>query len=134
MYLEFFNKKYQTSTTRIDKEARAFLLSYEWPGNIRQLGQVVERCVLFSKDGGIDKEVLLYQGITMNDDSKALTGDNLEKQYKHAKRDFDRVYFSNALQLTNYSISEVARMSGMNRAYIYQKIKDLGLSQTKLNG
>lgn len=128
MYLEFFNKKYQTSAEEISREAKTFLLSYEWPGNIRQLKQVVERCVLFSKDGKIDKEIVHYQGITMNDESSGVARVNLEKQYKMAKRDFDKVYFSNVLQLTNYSISEVAKISGMNRAYVYQKIKELGLS------
>ena len=129
MYLGFFNKKYQTSIREISKEAKTFFLSYEWPGNIRQLRQVVERCVLFSKDGKIDKDMEIYQDITMSDESPDLARVSLEKQYKIAKRDFDKVYFSNMLQLTNYSISEVARISGMNRAYIYQKIKELGLSE-----
>jgi transcriptional regulator with PAS, ATPase and Fis domain len=127
MYLDYFNKKYQASIDTVSKEAKSFLLTYDWPGNIRQLRQVIERCVLFAKDNSIEKEVLLSQGINMQEEPRGFPRNSLAKQYKEAKQDFDKLYFGNALHMTDNNVSEVAKISGMNRAYIYQKIKELGL-------
>ena len=127
IYRKFFNKKYQTNITEVTEDTKSFLLEYDWPGNIRELRQVVERCVLFSHDSKIDKEVLLAQGMSEKDDTGSSRILQMSKKYKEAKRDFDRLYFTNALQATDSNITELARISGMNRAYIYQKIKELGL-------
>jgi len=127
IYRRFFNKKYQTNITEVTEDTKSFLLEYEWPGNIRELRQVIERCVLFSQDSKIDKEVLLGQGMTEKDDTGLPQCPGLSKKYKEAKKDFDRLYFTNALRVTDYNVTELAKISGMNRAYIYQKIKELGL-------
>ena len=127
IYRRFFNKKYQANITEVTKDTKSFLIEYDWPGNIRELRQVIERCVLFSQDGKIDKEVLLEQGMTKKEYTEVPEFPELTKQYKEAKRDFDRLYFTNALQTVDYNITELAKISGMNRAYIYQKIKELGV-------
>jgi DNA-binding NtrC family response regulator len=127
IYRRFFNKKYQANITEVTKDTKSFLLDYDWPGNIRELRQVIERCVLFSQDSKIDKEVLLAQGMTKKEYTELPQFPELSKQYREAKKDFDMLYFTNALRVVDYNITELAKMSGMNRAYIYQKIKELGL-------
>jgi DNA-binding NtrC family response regulator len=127
IYMRFFNKKYQANITEVTKDTKSFLLEYDWPGNIRELRQVIERCVLFSQDGKIDKEVLFAQGMRKKEYTDRPQCPELSKQYREAKRDFDRLYFINGLQAVDYNITELAKISGMNRAYIYQKIKELGL-------
>jgi two-component system response regulator HydG len=127
IYRRFFNKKYQANITEVTKDTKSFLLDYDWPGNIRELRQVIERCVLFSQDSKIDKEVLLAQGMAKKEYTELPQFPELSKQYREAKKDFDMLYFTNALRVVDYNITELAKMSGMNRAYIYQKIKELGL-------
>jgi DNA-binding NtrC family response regulator len=127
IYRKFFNKKYQTNIQEVTEDTKSILLDYDWPGNIRELRQVIERCVLFSQDSKIDREVLLAQGMTKKEEIKMQKLPELSKQYREAKMDFDSLYFTNALQEVDYNITELAKMSGMNRAYIYQKIKELGL-------
>jgi len=127
IYRRFFNKKYQVNIMEVPKDTKSFLLEYDWPGNIRELRQVIERCVLFSQDGKIDKEVLLAQGMNKKEYTEGPQFPGLSKQYREAKRDFERLYFTNGLQAVDYNITELAKISGMNRAYIYQKIKELGL-------
>jgi DNA-binding NtrC family response regulator len=84
--------------------------------------------VLFAKDNTIDMDVLLSRGMSRKEAGQGLQYKTLTKLYKEAKRDFDRQYFRNALQTVNYNITELSKRSGMNRSYIYQKIKDLGIT------
>src|SRR3954467_3050991 len=57
-FLRRFSAKYGKDIRRIDSRARDVLLSYPWPGNIRELSHVMERAVLWSRDNVIDVEHL----------------------------------------------------------------------------
>jgi two-component system, NtrC family, response regulator AtoC len=57
-FLRRFSTKYGKDVRRIDSRARDVLLSYPWPGNIRELSHVIERAVLWSRDNTIDVEHL----------------------------------------------------------------------------
>jgi transcriptional regulator with GAF, ATPase, and Fis domain len=57
-FLRRFSAKYGKDVRRIDARAREVLLSYPWPGNIRELSHVIERAVLWSRDNIIDVEHL----------------------------------------------------------------------------
>jgi DNA-binding NtrC family response regulator len=57
-FLRRFSAKYGKDVRRIDARAREVLLSYPWPGNIRELSHVIERAVLWSRDNTIDVEHL----------------------------------------------------------------------------
>jgi two-component system response regulator AtoC len=57
-FLRRFSAKYGKDVRRIDARARGVLLSYPWPGNIRELSHVIERAVLWSRDNTIDVEHL----------------------------------------------------------------------------
>jgi transcriptional regulator with GAF, ATPase, and Fis domain len=57
-FLRRFSVKYGKDVRRIDSRAREVLLSYPWPGNIRELSHVIERAVLWSRDNIIDVEHL----------------------------------------------------------------------------
>jgi DNA-binding NtrC family response regulator len=50
-FLRRFSTKYGKDVRRIDARAREVLLSYPWPGNVRELSHVIERAVLWSRDG-----------------------------------------------------------------------------------
>jgi two-component system response regulator AtoC len=52
-FLQRFSAKYGKDVVRIDPPAREILLAYPWPGNVRELSHVIERAVLWSRDGTI---------------------------------------------------------------------------------
>jgi len=57
-FLGRFNAKYGKQVRRLDPRARALLLDYPWPGNIRELSHVIERAVLWSRGDTLDLEHL----------------------------------------------------------------------------
>jgi two-component system, NtrC family, response regulator AtoC len=57
-FLQRFSAKYGKDVRRIDARAREVLLSYPWPGNVRELSHVIERAVLWSRDGTLNVDHL----------------------------------------------------------------------------
>lgn len=126
LYLNFFSQKYQAFDFSFDKEALDALICHSWPGNIRELKQVVERCILFANDKIIDKKTLLSHGF--GEKSVAYKSvNNYKRPYKDYKYESDRLYFESILQICGNNISEVSQISGMNRTYIYHKFQELGI-------
>lgn len=66
------SEKYRIEPVRLTDEARELLLHYKWPGNIRQLRNLVEQISIISKEREITPEILMTYGVT--DDSQGETG------------------------------------------------------------
>lgn len=66
------SEKYHIEPVRLTEEARMLLLSYKWPGNIRQLRNLVEQISIISQEREITPEILRSYGVT--DDSLGETG------------------------------------------------------------
>lgn len=66
------SEKYRIEPVRLTEEARMLLLSYKWPGNIRQLRNLVEQISIISQEREITPEILRTYGVT--DDSLSETG------------------------------------------------------------
>ena len=66
------SEKYRIEAVRLTEDARVLLLKYKWPGNIRQLRNLVEQISIISKEREITPEILMSYGVT--DDSLGETG------------------------------------------------------------
>lgn len=125
IFINQFSRKYQTEIEGISPEAEHILTAYEWPGNIRQLRQTLERCVLFCSDKTISEELVsrnIYKNAVGHEPEKVFG-----LRFRDAKYYFEKDYFSKILDVSGYNINEVAETSGMNRTYIYKKLKELEL-------
>jgi DNA-binding NtrC family response regulator len=66
------SEKYHIEPVRLTEDARVLLLKYKWPGNIRQLRNLVEQISIISQEREITSEILHSYGVT--DDSRGETG------------------------------------------------------------
>lgn len=95
---------------RFAPEARAALIQASYPGNIRQLQNVVERCVVLSNGPLIPKSLVVEaladqaQGMPTLDD---------------ARNAFERRYIASLLRATNGNVSSAAKIAGRNRTEFY---------------
>lgn len=62
-FLAFFGRQYHRPDLRLAPEARALLLDYAWPGNIRELRNAVERAAMLAEDREIGPGLLLPKGV-----------------------------------------------------------------------
>ena len=126
-FLHNFNRKLNQKIEGITQEAMAILEGYNWPGNIRELENLIERLVVLrSNERWIDvKDLpldLLYNEDTMKD------GHQVEKGLLQARRLFERRYILRTLKLCKYNQAKTARMLGIHRNTLLQKMKTLDIN------
>jgi two-component system, NtrC family, nitrogen regulation response regulator NtrX len=121
----------------VSLEAMAALQSYEWPGNVRQLRNVVERTIILTprdKLAQIDPDMLPSEVINgrMSGDSgvSALMGVPL----REARENFEREYLRVQIRRFSGNISKTATFVGMERSALHRKLKLLGMADRREDG
>lgn len=105
-------------------EAKKRLRAYAWPGNIRELRNLMERLVYLSTAEKIDAdelEPILAPGILR----AAAVPDNLE--LAEATQRFQQEYIHRAIQRSGQNMSEAAERLGLHRSNLYRKMRQLGM-------
>jgi DNA-binding NtrC family response regulator len=105
----------------LTREAVRALQAYQWPGNIRELRNVLERALLLSENGGtIDARHLQFTAMLANSPSRGGTGMTLEE--------LERGYICDVLNEVGGKVDVAAGRLGIPRSSLYQKLKKYGLS------
>lgn len=116
----------------VTEELMNIFINYEWPGNVRQLKNIVERMVVLSEDNILDikdaPSILLSGKDNIELD---LPGDIYSPSLKEARDEFEKNFILKALQSTNWNIAQTARVLDMERTYLYRKIKSYDLEKYK---
>ncbi len=119
-FLEQFKQEMNKKVVHFSDEAMTKLCRAPWPGNIRELKNVVEYCVAMSTAEVIPPELVLF-GEKLPLSSQPL------KPFKEAKLDFEKNYIVELLSLTNGNVSQAAKLAGKYRADFYDQMKRCGL-------
>lgn len=113
---EHFLKKFAQSMNKpilgISPEALALLEHYDWPGNVRELQNAIERAVLVCRGREIRPEDLPLQ---VNEARGQTMGKTLAE--------VERQHIQRILQETRWNISQAARLLGIDRVTLYNKIR-----------
>jgi len=122
-FLKKFAVENKKEVVAFSPEAVDLLMKYEWPGNVRELENAIERAVILSKDSYI-KAVDLPQQEGLVARSTQLGKSITEVEKNH---------ILNILNETNGNYSQAARILGISRVSLYNKIKAYRLDVNKLN-
>jgi DNA-binding NtrC family response regulator len=106
---------------QISENARAALVSYQWPGNIRELRNVLERAVLLSDDGVINNTGLEFETSAQQapGGNAALNDMTLKEIEKH--------FIGEALAAEGGNVIRASKRLGIHRSSLYAKIREYGL-------
>ncbi len=126
-FIDRYNKKNNKKVTGISDEVRSLFLAYSWPGNVRQLENVIEGAMIMAKSDIIQKDNLPK---SFNDREKhdvksstTLTGRSL----KDGLKDPEKEIILAALKESNNNRSKAAIKLGINRTTLYNKLKKYGI-------
>jgi len=119
-------------TPRLGKEALKTLERYDWPGNIRELKNTIERALVLSRGdelaaADLPEEVL--HGVPMVPKGAA-DGDDFglrEKDFREAKRKFEVAYLLRQLGAHRWNISRTAATIGLHRQSLQERLRELGI-------
>ena len=112
-------------------DSNDLLYSYDWPGNIRELRNLIERITILSihEDKKSTNDLLtdiLNEDPNSLESSNALN-DSLSFPLKEAREKFEKNYLINQLKKNNNNVSKTADFIGMERSALHRKLKTLGV-------
>ena len=132
LLVEYFSEKistnYNLQKMNIDTNNN-YLLNYDWPGNIRELRNLIERIAILSPDTS-DKISNIIKESLKTPDIKIETSENpLSIPLKEARENFEKEYLTTQLKKFNGNISKTADFIGMERSALHRKLKGLGIKE-----
>ncbi len=133
-FLAYYAGERRVPTPEIAPDAMVALQSYEWPGNVRQLRNVVERTIIMApgdRVGRIELDLLPAEvlGGEVGGDrgNTAIMGTPL----REARESFERDYLRVQIRRFSGNISRTASFIGMERSALHRKLKLLGITETR---
>jgi two-component system, NtrC family, response regulator GlrR len=113
-FLTLFSSRYEKEIKGFPPEAMEILVSASWPGNVRQLMNIVEQCVVLSTTSLISP-VLVYDA--MNKEAEQLVS------FEDARRGFEREYLVRVLKITSGNVTRASRLAKRNRTEFYKLLQ-----------
>jgi len=134
-FIEQIGRQSGTNHCTIGDDAMAVLQAHNWPGNIRQLRNNIERLMILSKfdEGTIVTAEMLPQEIgEMLPNTGGTGGEHLMSlPLKEAREAFERDYLAAQVGRFSGNISRTAAFVGMERSALHRKLKSLGLTEKR---
>jgi len=134
-FIEKYKKLLGKPDLKIDKEAVESLKKYHWPGNIRELENIIERLAVLTSDNIISEKLLpqeILKSVRRIGDKQLASVSNFlddkELDYRYAKDRFEKEYIIQLLNKTQGNISEAAKLAGFSRRSLYEKINLLNIN------
>jgi two-component system nitrogen regulation response regulator NtrX len=121
----YFTRVFSAEHGRVPKEfnseALDLMMDYSWPGNVRELRNEVERLTIMVPDGLISVHDLSLPNGT--------TGSAKASTLHESRAQFEREFILSKLKENNWNISQTARLLGLERSYLYRKMKTYGIEK-----
>ena len=134
-HIQRLAKQNNLASRKIDANALTAMCEYSWPGNIRQLINVVNRLQLLNPNAVITAEefkasVDREAGTTTTSDSLTIPN-YFELSMREARDNFESLYLQYQLNKVGNNVSQLAKNIGMERTHLYRKLKSLGIDTKK---
>lgn len=121
MLIDFFLDHFKTQNGKQDlklsKEAQSRLLGYQWPGNVRQLRNVIDSAIVMAESNEIGLDDLGIRDAT-------------DGEFETLRIDhWERKLIIDALKRTSNNVPKAAELLGISRATLYRKIDEYGIER-----
>jgi two-component system, NtrC family, nitrogen regulation response regulator NtrX len=119
-FMRLFSAEHGRGPKDLSSEALDMLVDYSWPGNVRELRNEIERLVIMVQDDTIHgSDLSLPNG----------TGTAKASTLHEARAQYEREFILSKLKENNWNISQTARLLGLERSYLYRKMKAYGIEK-----
>jgi two-component system response regulator HydG len=126
-FMRQFSTRHGKQIKGMSPAARRKLLAFEWPGNVRQLRNVVESMVVVDYDGLLDVDDLPEEFCASPEPTGEPSSASLTALVGKPLMELERLFIAETLRLTAGNREEAAKMLGMGERTLYRKIKEYGL-------
>ena len=108
------------------------LRNYPWPGNIRELKNVVHRLLILGSGANIDQDEIDLSIGEIREKGESNIPPEFDLPLKEAREQFERSYLEHQLRETGGSMSKIAKRVGLERTHLYRKIRALGIDPKRI--
>ena len=132
-FIKKFSVENNKNVKEVSKEALEAMMQYEWPGNIRELENLIERVITLTSNEYIqlNELPLFFKSVPRIDGLKESVLDG-KVSFLQAEEEFEKEVILDALKKTNYIQSHAAEILGISRRILKYKMDKLGINQSKL--
>lgn len=145
-FLDKFNNIYGNKITGVSDEARELLMKYNWPGNIRELENVMEHAFVIESEGKISAASLpdSIRGLSRSVAKSAMASDNVQSaeqggnmtfaidlnnlNFQTQKEEFEKHFIMSALKVFNGRINQTALHANIPKKTLLRKLEKYGLT------
>lgn len=134
-FINRYNKEMGKGIRDIDEDTKQQLLKYSYPGNIRELKNIIERLVVLSNGSILKGDIINYNISNNKSNCESSNQPNIQiANYKDAKRKFEIDYITNVLNKCNNNITHAANFMGISRRQLFNKITEYELKDYSNEG
>ena len=130
--IDYFSQKiavnYNLEKLNIDTNNN-YLVNYDWPGNIRELRNLIERIAILSPDSEDKISNIIKESLKTSENDSLVAEKSLSVPLKEARENFEKEYLTTQLRKFNGNISKTADFVGMERSALHRKLKILGIKE-----
>ncbi|HCY98496.1 MAG: sigma-54-dependent Fis family transcriptional regulator [Rhodobacterales bacterium RIFCSPHIGHO2_02_FULL_62_130] len=128
-FIEMFHRTQGLPQRSLTPEAEAMLQTMQWPGNVRQLRNVIERVLILGEPSGpIEARELPGQEVSADPGGRLVLGGAMATlPLREAREVFEREYLLTQINRFGGNISRTAGFVGMERSALHRKLKSLGV-------
>lgn len=134
-FIDFFvtqaNQELDRQVTQLSDEVLAIFNSYDWPGNLRELKNVIKRMVLLTSGNTAEVAALpdeMVMAINQHNTHKPASNDNIAADLKSQSEAHERQHILDVLQQVKYNKSKAAQVLNIDRKTLYNKLDKYGIS------
>ena len=124
-FFELFCQENGVPLKTLDPMALSILLEYDWPGNVRQFRNVIERLVVLGNRTTVGSDEV-RQAIETPLMRLSLS---IHTDLRKARDHFEREFIRRALIMKDWQVSEAAEMLGIDRSHLWKKMRRYGIEQ-----
>lgn len=122
-FLTKISREMKKKIAPLSSEVIKSLEEYAWPGNIRELRNVIERLVVMAKDETITISDLPEEFKVQSDDNKAIKNAEL----RTAKQGFEKDFITEVMRRNNWNITKAAKELNISRKTLYKRLNDYNI-------
>lgn len=126
-YVNYFVELEGLPYKRFTTAAQNRLRRYSWPGNLRELKNLIQRLLIMGDTENIDLEEVEVALGEQPDNAGAENLYNFDIPLRQARERFERAYLEYQLKQYHGSVSKIAKVVGMERTHLYRKLKSLNI-------
>ncbi|SHI95759.1 sigma-54-dependent transcriptional regulator [Lutispora thermophila] len=124
-FMDMYKEELKKDIKEVDNNTLKFLLNYDYPGNIRELKNMIERLVVLSKNGILKMDNLGAISFPVKESNRS----QKVAPYEKAKEEFEKEYFYSALKQHDFNVTKTADAIGISRRQLINKINEYNLRQ-----